>query len=63
MEMPAALTITLTRYLNSLQARNMSQHTITAYRTDVTQFFTWLAQNDLTSSTISPTWHTRVAQA
>jgi len=51
MEMPAALTITLTRYLNSLQARNMSQHTITAYRTDVTQFFTWLAQNDITVTT------------
>jgi len=48
MEMPAALTTTLTRYLNSLQARNMSQHTITAYRTDVTQFFTWLIENDIT---------------
>ncbi len=31
MEMPAALTATLTRYLTSLQARNLSQHTITAY--------------------------------
>ena len=51
MEMPPALTTTLTRYLNSLQARNMSQHTITAYRTDVTQFFTWLAQNDVTVTT------------
>ncbi len=48
MEMPPALTTTLTRYLNSLQARNMSQHTITAYRTDVTQFFTWLIENDIT---------------
>jgi site-specific recombinase XerD len=48
MEMPAALTTTLTRYLTSLQARNMSQHTITAYRTDVTQFFTWLTENDIT---------------
>ena len=48
MEIPLALTTTLTRYLTSLQARNMSQHTITAYRTDVTQFFTWLAENDFT---------------
>jgi integrase/recombinase XerD len=48
MEMPSALTTALTRYLNSLQARNMSQHTITAYRIDVTQFFTWLIENDIT---------------
>src|SRR5215467_3761439 len=45
-EMPPALTSSLTRYLNSLQTRNMSQHTITAYRTDVSQFFTWLTEND-----------------
>ncbi len=51
MEIPTALTTTLTRYLTSLQARNMSQHTITAYRTDVRQFFTWLAQNDVTVTT------------
>ncbi len=51
MEIPTALTTTLTRYLTSLQARNMSQHTITAYRTDVTQFFTWLAENDVTVTT------------
>ena len=48
MEMPPALTTTLTYYLNSLRARNLSQHTITAYRTDVTQFFTWLIENDIT---------------
>jgi site-specific recombinase XerD len=29
----------------------MSLHTITAYRTDVTQFFTWLADNDVTVTT------------
>jgi len=46
MEMPAALTSSLTRYLTSLQTRNLSQHTITAYRTDVMQFFTWLTEND-----------------
>ena len=51
MEIPAALTATLTCYLNSLQARNMSRHTITAYRTDVTQFFTWLTENDVTVTT------------
>src|SRR6266566_3837005 len=51
MEIPTALTTTLTRYLNSLKARNTSEHTITAYRTDVTQFFTWLAENDITVTT------------
>ena len=51
MEIPAALTTTLTRYLNSLKARNTSQHTITTYRTDVRQFFTWLAENDVTVTT------------
>ncbi len=51
MDIPAALTTTLTRYLNSLQARNTSEHTITAYRTDVRQFFTWLAENDITVTT------------
>jgi site-specific recombinase XerD len=51
MEMPLALTTTLTQYLNSLRACNMSQHTITAYRTDVTQFFIWLTENDGTVTT------------
>jgi site-specific recombinase XerD len=51
MEIPTALTTTLTRYLNSLQARNMSEHTITTYRTDVRQFFTWLVENDITVTT------------
>jgi len=51
MEIPTALTTTLTRFLNSLKARNTSEHTITAYRTDVRQFFTWLAENDLTVTT------------
>src|SRR5712692_4341939 len=51
MEIPTVLMTTLTRYLNSLKARNTSEHTITAYRTDVTQFFTWLAENDITVMT------------
>ena len=51
MEIPTALTATLTGYLISLQTRNMSEHTITAYRTDVTQFITWLAENDGTVTT------------
>jgi len=51
MEIPAAFTTTLTRFLNTLKARNTSEHTITAYRTDVRQFFTWLAENDLTVTT------------
>ena len=51
MVIPAALTATLTRYLTSLKARNISEHTITAYRTDVTQLFTWLAENDITVTT------------
>ena len=48
MEIPTALTTTLIRYLNYLQSRNISEHTIIAYRTDVRQFFTWLAENDIT---------------
>jgi site-specific recombinase XerD len=51
MEIPPALTTTLTRYLNNLKARNMSEHTIIAYRTDMTQFFTWLAENAITVTT------------
>ncbi len=51
MEIPTALTTTLTRYLNNLQAHNTSEHTIIAYRTDVRQFFTWLAENDITVTT------------
>src|SRR5260370_31948808 len=45
---PTALAISLTGYLKSLAARNVSELTTTAYRTDLTQFFTWLADNDLT---------------
>ena len=48
MNIPPALAISLTGYLKSLAARNVSELTTTAYRTDLTQFFTWLAENDLT---------------
>ncbi len=48
MNIPPALAIALTVYLKSLAARNVSELTTTAYRTDLTQFFTWLAENDLT---------------
>ena len=39
MEIPTALTSTLARYLTSLQARNMCEHTITAFSPDMTQLF------------------------
>jgi integrase/recombinase XerD len=51
MEIPTALSTTLTYYLNNLQARSTSEHTIIAYRTDMTQFFTWLVENDITVTT------------
>ena len=41
------LDLLLTRYLNSLIGRNLSKHTITAYRTDLQQFLKWLAENDI----------------
>ncbi len=47
MNIPTAFTPTLTRYLKSLQARTVSELTTTTYRTDLTQFFTWLTENDL----------------
>ena len=40
----------LTGFLNSLTARNVSQNTRIAYQTDLTQFFTWLLENDVTVS-------------
>ena len=42
---------TLTGFLNGLTARTVSQHTRIAYQTDLTQFFTWLLENDVTVST------------
>ena len=40
----------LTGFLNSLTARNVSQHSRIAYQTDLTQLFTWLLENDVTVS-------------
>jgi len=40
----------LTGFLNSLTARDVSQHTRIAYQTDLTQLFTWLLENDVTVS-------------
>ena len=41
---------TVRGFLNSLMARHVSQHTRIAYQTDLTQFFTWLLENDVTVS-------------
>jgi site-specific recombinase XerD len=41
------LATSLTRYLKSLSGRNLSEHTATAYRTDLLQFLTWLSENDV----------------
>jgi site-specific recombinase XerD len=48
MDTNTQLATSLTRYLNSLSGRNLSIHTATAYRTDLIQFLTWLAENDFT---------------
>jgi site-specific recombinase XerD len=42
------LAASLTRYLTSLAGRNVSGHTRVAYRTDLSQFFTYLSENDIT---------------
>src|SRR5947209_4151519 len=47
METPTQLYQSLTRYLNSLTGRNLSEHTVTAYHTDLTQFLRWLTENDI----------------
>src|SRR5213082_2567697 len=57
METHTQLYPSLTRYLNSLAGRNLSDHTATAYRTDLLQFLTWLTENDI--SVTSPEKITR----
>lgn len=49
----SALYQTYLRFIKSLSGRNVSQHTVTAYQTDVLQFLTWLTANDGTVA--SPT--------
>src|SRR5712691_6538055 len=48
MNIQTKLSTSLTRYLNSLNGRNLSEHTATAYRTDLLQFLAFLAENDIT---------------
>ena len=38
----------LTSFLRSLAGNNLSELTQTAYKTDIIQFFTWIAENDVT---------------
>src|SRR5438552_5100941 len=47
MDTTTQLYTSLTRYLNSLIGRNLSNNTTTAYRTDLLQFLTWLTENDI----------------
>jgi integrase/recombinase XerC len=48
MDMQNELTASLTRYLTYLAGRNVSEHTRVAYRTDLSQFFNYLMENDIT---------------
>src|SRR5712692_1684384 len=57
MDKSTALHTSLTRYLNSLTGRNLSEHTASAYRTDLLQFLSFLTENDI--SVTSPEKITR----
>ena len=48
MDIQTELDISLNRYLSYLAGRNVSEHTATAYRTDLTQFFSYLQENAIT---------------
>jgi integrase/recombinase XerD len=41
------------KFLSSLSGKNRSQATIQAYATDLTQFFTYLRENDITVATVT----------
>ncbi len=45
-EQPTVFTPSLETYCKHLSGRNVSTHTLTAYRADLSQFFTWLLAND-----------------
>src|SRR5205085_986321 len=47
METQTQLSTSLSRYLNSLTGRNLSEHTSKAYRTDLLQFLSFLTENDI----------------
>src|SRR6266581_980849 len=57
MDTQSQLYTSLTRYLNSLTGRNLSEHTASAYRTDLLQFLSFLTENDI--SVTSPSMLTR----
>jgi integrase/recombinase XerC len=48
MQTAAALTTSVERFIKSLSGRNLSSHTATAYQTDLGQFLTYVAGNDVT---------------
>jgi len=48
LSIPPTLASALTSFLDFLTARNMSDHTITAYETDLRQFLEYLAETDIT---------------
>jgi integrase/recombinase XerC len=50
MDTQSELFTSLIRYCNYLAGRNVSEHTIIAYRTDLSQFFRFLNENDITAS-------------
>ncbi len=47
----ATLELTLSHYLQTLIGKNRSTATITAYRTDLSQFLTWLRETNITINT------------
>lgn len=48
MQLPAGFISSLERFIKTLNGRNLSSHTATAYHTDLAQFLHWLTENDVT---------------